>query len=236
MTYTADLAASAALLNDQSQEKFTNTVMLPYLNIARNELQEMFELNNIPVTKKTSAIIVVPAGTVEVIITPAIPAPPIPYYPSDLIEIERLWESSTGQNNWIPVTKKDYLTQSSLANTQLSIFGVWAWIDQKIQVLAANTAIDLKIDYIKSLFLTLAIGDVSGTNSIMNTDTFLQYRVAGLVSEFIDENIQRANSLNSLSLMALERSLGISTKGRQSIVTGRKPFRSSWKRRGILVG
>lgn len=231
MTYTEDLAASAALLNDQNRAVYTNTVLLAYLNIARNELQEIFELNNIPVTKETSAIITVPAGDTVVAFAAT---PPAVSLPDDLIEIEKLWESATGQNTWRGLTKKDYLTQS-FQSTPVSNFNEWAWIDQEIRILEANADIDLKIDYIKSLFLSLAIGDIADSNPILNTDTFLQYRTAGIAAEFIDENVSRAGALNSYGLMALERSLGISTKGRQSIVTRRRPFRSSYKRRGILV-
>jgi hypothetical protein len=235
MTYAEDMAASAALLNDQQRQTFTDAVLLAYLNIARNELQEIFELNNIPVTKETSAVITVPAGTTVIEIEPdPIVIIGTPYYPPDLIEIERLWESPTGQNSWYPVTKRDYLIQSEI-NNLVSVFGEWAWMDQEIRILASGAIIDLKIDYIKSLFLPLAIGDIAESNIILNTDTFLQYRVAGLASEFIDENGARAQALNSYGLMALDRSLGISTKGRQSIVTRRRPFRSSYKNRSILT-
>ena len=235
MTWEESLAVSAALLNDPLQESFTNAVMLPYLNLARSELQESFELNNIPVTNETSAIIPVPAGTIAIGYPPDPPLVGTPYLPDDLIEIQELYESQTDQNNWIPLTKKNFLTTSTLGNTELSIFGVWAWMDQEIRVLSALTAIDLKIDYIKSLFATLEEADLADIIEIRNIATFLQYRVAGLSAEFVSEDLQRAGNLNSFAAMSIERSLGISVKGQQSIVTRRRPFRASWKRRGILT-
>lgn len=224
MTYSQILQLSSAPLNDTARDKFTDIVLLPYLNIARMELEEIFELNDIPSTSETSSVITVPAGVTAVgfSTTPALPA--------NLVEIQQLWESETGQDRFVPVTKKDYLTSNSLWNTQISKFGVWAWMDEEIRVLPSIVAVDIKIDYIQSLFAFLAIGDLGGTNNILNTSNFLQYRVAALASEFIDENKTRADALNGDAGAALERSLGISIKGMQSIVTRRRPFRASFKR------
>jgi hypothetical protein len=234
MTWEESLAVSAAFMNDPAQEQYTDTVLLPYLNTALAELQETFELNNIPTTNKTSSVIFMPAGrdTVSYIPTPPVYAN---YLPDDLIEIQEVFESQVGLNNWIPVTKKNFLTVTSLGNTQISIFGVWAWIDQEIKVLPAIRDNDLKIDFVKSLFLPLILTDLADAITIKNITTFLQYRVAGLADEFIAENKSRADSLNNFGAMAIDRSLGISIKGQQSIVTRRRPFRASWKRRGILT-
>src|SRR6266849_1624173 len=84
----------AGLMNDSSQSLYTNSVCLPFLNLALNELQELFELNGIPITNETSAVITLPAGSAQLgfTTTPALPA--------DLIEIQQLWESPTGLNKW----------------------------------------------------------------------------------------------------------------------------------------
>lgn len=211
-------------MNDQDRAVYTDAVLLPYLNIALSELQEIFELNNIPVTSTTSATIAVPAGTslIGYLTVPALPL--------DLVEIQQMWESATGQNNWVPVTKQEYLTASILGNVQLSIFGVWAWLDQQINVRATITPIDIKLDYIQNLFAEITIGLVGTNNVIVNTDTFFQYRTAALAAEFIEENITRADKLNMYGVSGLERSLGISIKGKQSIAVRRRPFRAAFKR------
>lgn len=232
MTWAELLLNSATLMNDSSQRKYTNTVLLPFLNMALLELEETFELNNVPKTNETSAVINVPAGDTTI----AFGASPDPELPADLVEIQRLWQSQEGQNNWVPVVRKDFLTQDQLSNnTEVGYFSVWAWINQEIRLLAANVDLDIKLDYIKSIFLTLESGDLSDDLTVINSSSTLQYRVAALAAEFIAENPTRAASLNANAEIALNRSLGISTKGRQSIVTRRQPFRASWKRRGILV-
>lgn len=236
MTWSQLLAKSAALLNDFDQSVYTNAVQLAYLNIARDEIQEVFELNNIPVTNEESAILTISAGDFVVGFEPAIPVPGTPYLPSDLIEIQQLWESQEGQNAWIPVDKQEFMTATIPGGAvENSFFGFWAWMDQEIRLHPANQDNDLKIDYIKSLFVDLAIGDVGDDINILNVSTTLMYRVAGLCAQFIMENMERANSLNAFASTALDRSLGISTKGKQSIVFRRRPFRASWKSRGVIA-
>ncbi len=227
-TWSSNLVKSAALMNDQDRAVYTDAVLLPYLNIALSELQEIFELNNIPSTSVTSATIAVPAGTSLIgFLT-------VPALPTDLVEIQQLWESQTGQNNWTPMGKREYLTAAIVGSTQLSMFGVWAWLDQQINLRAANTPLDLKLDYIQNLFAEITIGLVGTNNAVINTDTFFQYRTAALAAEFIEENISRADKLNIYGVSGLERSLGISVKGKQSIAVRRRPFRAAFKRSRTL--
>lgn len=228
-TWASILEKSAALNNDQTRAVFTDAVMLPYLNIALSELQEIFELNNIPSTNEVSALINVPAGTTVVGFST------VPALPAALVEIRELFESVEGQESWVPVTKKEYLTPSQPGpNVGLTSFGIWSWLDQEIHVLEAIVDIDLKLDYIKSIFVDITLGGIAAQNTILNTDTFLQYRTAGLASEFIDEDFARADRQNNYGVSGLERSLGISIKGKQSIVVRRRPFRAAFKRRRTM--
>lgn len=226
MTYAEIMTLASALLNDQARENYTNVVMLPYLNIARMELEEIFELNSIPTTNETSTILTVPIGG------EAIGFAGTPALPTDLVEIQQLWEADENSEDFVPVTKKSYLGSY---NGERSFFGVWAWMSQEIRLPGLIIARDVKLDYIASLFTLLTIGDVSAENNIINTSTYFHYRLAGLCSEFIDENTTRAAALNGNAGVALERSLGISVKGKQAIFTRRRPFRAAFKRRGIIA-
>jgi len=236
MTYQDVTIRAAALLNDANQDEYTDSVQLPYLNMSLSELQEIFEQNNIPSTQTSSAVINVPAGVDEVGFAPDPPIADTPYLPDDLVEINELFESREGQNNWMRVDKREYLTKNLIpGGTETSYFGIWAWLDQKIKLIAANADNDLKLDYIKSLFVPIDIDTITDDLIILNSATFLQYRTAALCAEFVGENPSRAASLNSNASLALDRTLGISTKGKQSIVYRRRPFRAAWKRRGIII-
>lgn len=225
MTWAEILQLSAGGLNDTARDKFTDVVLLPYLNIARIELEEIFELNDIPITAETSAIITIPLNIT------AIGFNSTPPLPADLIEIKQLWESTVGQNQFTPVAKRDSITPYITGGSTYTSFGVWAWMGQEIRTRGSSVAVDIKIDYIKSLFaVPVTIPIINQQNDVKNSNGFLHYRTAGLASEFIDENTTRASSLNSNAGTSLERSLGISVKGMQDIVTRRRPFRAEFKR------
>ena len=215
-------------MNDTAKTIYTDIAQLPYLNMALDELQEHFELNNIPSTNEVSDILTVGIGVNTIGNSTA------PQLPTNLIEIQQLWESPTGTNNFTPLTKKEFIPHYLESNSTINQFLIWAWLDEEIHLVAANAIIDLKIDYIKSIFMTpLVIGQVSIDLKIKNCKSYLGYRTAALCSQFIGENKTRADELNGFASMALDRVLGIGTKGRQSIKTRRLPFRMGFKQRSF---
>ena len=218
----------AGLMNDSAQALYTNAVCLPYLNLSLDELQEIFELNDIPITNETSAAIIIKKGVDR------LGFDTIPAFPSDFIELQQLWESPTGLNRWTPVIKKEFIPHYLEDNTTISQFLIYAWEHGRINLIAANQDNDLKIDYSASLFNTpILIRDINVNLPFTNVKTYLEYKTAALCAMFIAENESRALALDSLTGSALSRALGIPIKGMQSIITRRRPFRSSFKRRGI---
>lgn len=226
----------AALMNDQDRAVYDDDTVLPYFNMALMELKETFELNNIPVTNETSSIINCPAGTEEIgffvaTTTQPTPDPDTPYLPSDLIDIRQVWESWENQDNWSPMTRKEFLPHYLQTGVLISQFLIWAWINQKIKVIPANTDIDIKLDYVRDIFSTIDDTNLGTDLGVVNIDSFMQYKTAALCSLYIGENPERAESLNMQAIDALQRSLGISVKSAQSITTRRRPFRSAFKMR-----
>lgn len=219
------LDAVAVLMNDPAKTKYTNTKMIPYLNISLQELREVFELNNVPVTDTvTSNPITIPAGYDHI----AFDNSPSPELPDDFVEPKIVWESPTGLNEFIPMTRRDSLPrqwESVLSNQ----FIWYTWQSQEIRFLPANQINDIKMDYIRQIFTPII--DATTPINVVNTATFLEYRTGGLCAEFIGENKTRADSLNSDALLALDRVVGIGTKGRQSIIIRRRPFRAGYKNR-----
>lgn len=216
---------SASLLNDTARSVYSYTVQLPYLQMALQDLRKLLELNNSPVTNESTPVVInVPAGTAIIgfSTTPALP--------SDLIEIQKLWESAEGTEQWTPMTRKEFLPHY-LAGEEISQFLIYAWRDNEIHLLPANADNDLKIDYIKSLFT--AVTDENSQLSIINADSYLQFRTAALCAEFIGENGTRAASLNIQAQQSFDTLIGIDNKGKQMIQTRRRPFRAAWKNRGI---
>jgi len=223
------IAMVSALMNDTAQTVYTEPAVLPYLNMALNDLQETYEQNNVPVTNEVSEVITVPAGINRIAFRQYPSETEPPEIPADLIEIRRLWESTTGANNWSPMVRKDSLPLQ-LSGIETNKLLYWAWKDGEIEIYPAVADVDVKIDYVKSLFDPLTIGDMLTDIRIKNIKSYLGYRTASLCAMYIGENAERAGALASDAEIALQRSLGISSKGRQAINTRRRPFRAGWKR------
>jgi hypothetical protein len=228
-----DIAAS--LMNDSAKQTYTYAAQSPYLRLALQELRELYELNNIPVTQQVTAPIMTLNAGVTTIVYGAAGTPAAPKLPDDLVEPAQLWERSTGIDPYVPMTKRDYLPHQ-LEGVQSSQFIYYVWQGQSIQVLPATQVNDIKMDYIKQLFPDAGATVDQGTIiNVVNAQTFLEFRVAGLCAEFIERNTISSNSLNAQAVLALERATGIGVKGKQNIFTRRRPFRAGYKRRGWMT-
>lgn len=230
-TTAADVMdASASLMNDTAKTVYTYAAQTPYLNMALKELQEEFQLNNIPITNEESEAIEIVAGTVEVTPYDGVGTGNAPHYPNDLVEIQKIWERASGSSDpFIPLTKKEFLPRYT-DYTQLSILSVWSWQRQQIRFIGCNQDREIKLDYIRTLFPK--VQNEAAVLGVMNCETFLFYRTAGLCTRFIGENPTRADELDSDALLARDRVVGIGTKSKQAIVTRRRPFMQSYKLRG----
>jgi hypothetical protein len=219
MTAQDVLDKAAVLLNDSAKTIFTDAAMLPYLSIAQDELQEQLELNNVPMSNAVSAVIPITAGTDSIGDTGD------PALPTNLIEPKALYERTTGTNDdFILMTKVEFLPEVVI---QLNELIYWTWQGQIIKFLGALSNQDVKIEYVAAVLNPITA--TSTIISLFNAKTFLEYRTASLCAQFIGENKERADDLNFNAALGLDRILGITTKGRQSIATRRRPFLSGYK-------
>lgn len=216
------------MLNDSARTVYTYVAQLPYLQMALQELREMFELSNIGVSQKVSAVIPFAAGATEV----GYNGVGTFTLPNDFIEPQQLWERPKNIDPFVPMTRRDYLPHY-LEGIQNSDFIFYVWEDQKIKVLPCVQANDIKIDYIRELFQSIV--DENSAINVANAETFLEYRTAALCAEFIERNETSANSLNANAILGIDRAIGIGVKGKQMIATRRRPFRAGYKRRGFMT-
>lgn len=221
----------SALQNDSKQKKYRNDTCLPYFNMALNDLQEEFELNDIPVSEETSGVLQVNAGVVRIAFTGTTPT-----IPSDLVEIKTIWESVRDQNLWSPMTKKAFIPHYT-EGIQVSTFQIWAWLSNEIKLPNSLQNNDLKLDYLKAIFTETTLATVDNEMGVQfkNCKSYLGFKTAAYCSMFIGENETRAAALESEANEALARSLGIAVKGKQVIAVRRRPFRFAFKtRRGMI--
>ncbi len=217
----------APLLNDTALSIFTYTAQIPYLNIALGELQEELELNNVPITNKKAANITINAGVEGIGGGGSNPSLPVA-----LIEPIELYERTVGsQYSFILMAKCDFLPVNQVPTAFLMF---WQWAGDVINFIpgGATGAVEVQIHYMRDIFQNIA----NSTDAIdyNRAKTFLMYRTAALCAEFIGENKERSDELNGFAGLALQRTLGIATKGRQSINTRRRPFMAGWRARRII--
>lgn len=212
---------AAALLNDTAKNVYSYTAQLPYLNIAIDELAELFELNNIPSSNKLSATVTITTAMTDWGGSTG------PALPTDLIEIQELYEKDYNVvEDWIPMTRKEYLPAYVVL---LQSLVYWTWQNQIIYFLGATTSRNVRMDYIAKPIANVSSTTGNDTISTINCKSFLAYRTASLCAEYIDTDEARASALAKDAVAALDRTLSISVKGRQSIATRRRPFMAAYK-------
>jgi hypothetical protein len=226
LTAGSVMDAAASLMNDTARTVYTYTAQIPYVKMALRELEEYFQLHNIPVTEEVSAVINIPAGQTAIVYNGLAPTPALP---TDMVEPKQVWERTEGIDPYFPMTKRDFLPHS-LEGVLTSRFIYYVWQRNEIRFLPTSQDNDIKIDYIRQLFTNIV--NESSTINVINALSFLEYRTAGLLAEFIERNTTSANALNAYGVLAMERAAGISIKGTQNIMTRRRPFRSGYKRSG----
>src|SRR5882762_4971439 len=100
------MARSAYLMNDVSQAVWTNTILLPALQIAWDELAEKFEENNHPVTNEQIATAVITTAMTDYGGSTG------PALPNDLIEIQTVYERTNGSTEtWQEMDKVNFLPE-----------------------------------------------------------------------------------------------------------------------------
>lgn len=214
---------AAALLNDTERQIYTDTALLPYLKIALKDLREQFELSSIPVTSSTSTILTVPVATTEITFSST------PALPTDLVSISELWESDNDERGFSPMSLRSFIPAS--LNTPVGMFQIYAWNSNTLKLPSSSMIRYLKMDYIKQLFNTTITAD--SILGLINGESYLQYRTAGLAAFYIGENKSRSDDLNGEATLAFDRATGIENQAQQGTGVRRRPFRSAYKSRSM---
>lgn len=202
------MTRAAAFLNDTGRQLYTNTVLLPFLQDAYDELQQRLEQNEIPIIAEDSSIINV-AANATTITSP----------PSDLVRPismeERADESS---DDWIPVDEVEWI-DSNLDDATGIV--QWAWREETICINPPTTAREIKLKYQKAL---TAITGENSAISVKNSTRFLAARTASLAATDIGENPTRAAILDVRANVAFDAMINLEVKQRQSHPVKPKPY------------
>lgn len=207
------LDSVAVLLNDAPKTLFTDTVTLPYFQIAFNDLKLLTASFGLPINNITSpSSIVIPAGILD------LGGPTGPPLPDDLLEILSISERSAGTSNEFAMMSR--LQFLPLGQTQTAYLGIWSWQNQYVNFIGATGNIEVRLQYLASNLGTVV--DETSTIRMYNCRNYLTYRTAGLCAEFIGENPERASSLNSMAEMSGREMVNIAVRTQQKIITRRR--------------
>ena len=196
------LTDASSHLNDQSQQVFTTTVMLPFLRIALRDLQGHFLANDIPILHEETTQQTIAAGGVA-LTTP----------PTDIVVPISMKERTVGDTlpeNWIDMTEKAWVPDE----TQTDLLRWWVWKEEAIALLGATSARSVKLKYWK--LLAEIASEASGI-SMEHAQNYLGYRTAELVADRIGENPTRAQSIGLDRQIAEQQLIDLLVKKNQSM-------------------
>lgn len=212
-TATTVAARAAALLNDPSQTIYTNTVLLPLIQIAYDELEDRFRVEGVPALSKISATITHAASTTQ-------PQNLDISTLTDFIEPIIIEERDTGSTDpaaWTPLIETTWLVNQA----QSSSLNYYSWREQKIYLLGAIQSRDVRVKYHRDLTAVAAIGDTIEPSRALN---FLAFRTAALAAKYITQNDSRFQALSIDATNAIMTLVESAIKLRQALPATRKPY------------
>lgn len=181
---SAILSGVKPLLNDPQGIMYPDPALLPLLSKAYRELQTRLARAGMGVAKEVAERVPVDAGVTSLGDGSGLPLGLL--YPIEIREGPRgapikdfhLIEERT----WEPNTPPE------------SELRVWVWREEEIKLVAANTARDIQIRFMKGL---TGVTDVNSPINILNSELFLESRTASIAAAVLGENYTRANALNA---------------------------------------
>ena len=208
---------SRSFLNDTGIQIYTNTVLLPYLKTAHDELVQRLRLRGAKVLYERSAVVNYTANDLVIAL------------PADLLTPLSLEEKPDGaaDSQYRAMIELQWEIDTPVNDRLI----YWAYREQEIKVLPATTARDVRIKYIK------AIPEISGDSSditVLQAKTFLSAKTAEHAYRFIAKNMIMADSCANKSEVAIAVLLDNITKTQVNQTARMKPFGFSQKMRRIL--
>lgn len=195
----ATLAANSTIQGYGTGKKYTDTLLMPFVNSAYRALQRGLKATGSTEFKTGQAFVTIPGlsflepstqvyldFTGLTINSDANPAPtfldanPDGQLPADCLLPRKLWERQTG-------AAYDFCPMIDLTNTgglpsrpQGFVLSCWEWIGDHLAFIGAQQDNDIKIEYDRSL---PAVSDGSAQLLVLNSEDYHAYAVASMASK-----------------------------------------------------
>ena len=197
-----------AVLNDVAIDLYSNEVLLPYLQIANDDLCDELVDNGATVNKEVTIDLPLSAGNNT------------PVLPSNMIVPIELYEKDSGQSDdyYRFVWQRDFLPNT----TPGSELRVWSWREQQIIFIGANQDKIVRVRYYR--LITSLTGD-NAPVELTHALNYLAYHTGAIVAEHIGQNLPKAQTLESAATDKLNKLLKKEVKQNQARPVRRRPFK-----------
>lgn len=157
------LAAARTLLNDDGQQIWVDTALLPKLAYAHRELQVQLRANACPVTRGMATSVVNIGST-----SPLTP-------PTDMVEPIQLWERNQADPDtaYVRMTESDPLPITAQSDRLVW----WKWTQEALEFLGCTTMRAIRIQYKRTITIPSASTDSLG---VIDAEFYIAPRVAAL--------------------------------------------------------
>lgn len=202
---------SAAYLNDTARRLYTNTVQLPYLRMAVEELEQLLAVYGVDISHKTSTAIDVTAGTTSLNL------------PNDFMVPIQLFErrdGATKETDWQEMTEVDEIPNDQPGES----LAVWSFQDNSIKFVGATGNREVKLVYIRMLS---AISGASSPIDEYKLKPWLSAKTAELCARFVGRNSPVADEIAASRVFPAEDSvIRLYVLNGQNLRYRHKPFTS----------
>lgn len=214
----AQICAKARyLLNDTAATRYTNQVLIGFVQQAVDELESDLRLNGIPSNDTLSSTLSVPANTLAIKYTGT-----TPLLPNNMLEPIKLEEKSPSESSFQfrPMVK----TMFEPRMKQDNILRYWWWQEQAIKLVGATVTREIQITYqwgFPLLSDPVNAADVVPHNACL---LFVGTKTAALAAELIAQNHARAAVLQDEAAVHLKKLVRTAVKTEQFNAVRRRPF------------
>lgn len=201
-------------LNDVPVDLYTNTVLLPFLKTANDDLSDNLVDNGISIQKEASADITLVLGGSALTL------------PADFLLPIELFEKNVGEddNQFRILDQKSFLPDA----VDSSECGVWAWLNQQVLI---NPATQIKVIRLRYYRILAAITAASTPIEVANSLNYLAFHTAAMAAASIGKNSIEAQDLADKAEERLSKILNPQIKENQGFPVRRKAFRLPHGRR-----
>ena len=174
---------AAALMNDPLKTTYTHEVQLPYLLVALDEMEEELSVRGQQITKEVSQAMIVLQGTKEI-------APPVDLITPTFLSERRIGE---GDDRWVPMNERSWEPKMAPSNRMI----YWTFRENMFQFPGASNDVEILVRYTKKL---ASVNGPASEIPFLGSKSFLSYRTASLLAQFISKNMIVAEELGAMAL------------------------------------